>query len=125
MDALLVEVKLVGGDIVRRHQILVGVARSAQVWHVRWINRGTWVIWLKYLVTTVTVSTGGYIEITFGQAQPVDTFFIFGKLIGRQVVLAHPGYIGVATGAQGGYISFGRRAYVTSLGRHGLIHRIG
>ena len=76
-------------------------------------------------MTTVTVSTGGYIKITFCQAQSMDTFFIFGKLIGRQVVLAHPGYIGVATGAQGGYIGFGRRAYVASFRRHSLIHSIG
>ena len=76
-------------------------------------------------MTPVTVSAGGYVEITFGQAQPMDTFFIFGKLVGRKIVLTHSGYIGVTTGTQGGNISFGRRAYVAGLGRHSLVYSNG
>ena len=115
VDTLLVEIELIGGNLVRSHQLLVGVTLGAHGGHVGRIDAGSRVIGPEDFVATVTIETGRYILIPFGQAQAVNTFSIFGILIGGQVELAHPGHIGMTPGAQSGDVGLGRYTDIAGL----------
>jgi hypothetical protein len=82
MHALLVERKLVCGNIIRGHQFFIRVATSAHSWYIRRVNARSRIIGLKNLMSAVAIKASSYVFITLFQANPMNTFFIFVVLVG-------------------------------------------
>ena len=89
MDALLVQSKLIGGNIIGSHQSLIGMATGTRGRHVGRIDGRGRVVGFEYLMATMTIEASSHIRVSFGQADAMDALLVLGILIGRQLILAH------------------------------------
>jgi len=122
VDTPSVEVELVGGQVVGGHPSLAGVTTGARVGYVGRIDGRGRVVDFEYLVPTVAIEASSWVGVALGKLVTMDAFFMLDPLVGGQVVLAHPSYVSVATGAQGGDVGPGRHADIIGLERLCRLH---
>jgi hypothetical protein len=121
MDALLIQLKLVGGDAVGCHQLFIRVAARAHGRLVAGIDLGSRIGSFEDPVPVVAVKAGGDVGIPLEERLAVLALPVLIELVGRQVKGAHEIDAGVARATEAGNTILGERAQIPCFGRHGSL----
>ena len=102
VNALLVQLVLISGDLITLHVIRVCMAARASFGHVCGIHRCTGVSYRADVMDAVAVYAYGYLRISLLQALAVHAGEVFAHLVSAKarVELTHIVGIGVATAAE-------------------------
>jgi hypothetical protein len=100
VNALSIQLELVGGNAIGLHTLFVGMALGAGSWQFPWMDARRGICRILDVVAAMAIIASGHVLIPLGQKLPVHAFPVLAHLVNRQPIRGHPLTIGVTGAAQ-------------------------
>ncbi len=115
--------ELIRGNGISLHIARVGMAPSAGVRHVDWVDRGAGIAGRLYVVDTMAIRAHGNLRVSSREALAVHAGAVLAELVGAQagVELPNVGWIRMASSAQLRDLLAINLAFPTRLPAHGFV----